>query len=153
MCVIEYSFGDARTALKHGVEACLHIWHLTWNLYIPSPNLSCELLTNKMNLLKKCFSARWFLTISTTWENLTLLGKICLGSLFSKINWSYNRHNVSAKIWDQKFLSKSNLYCPDRLHLGVKMKVSSVASMWCIRFWHTIYRHQTMTQILESAYH
>ncbi len=31
------------------------------------------------------------------------------------------------------------------------MKVSSVASMWCIRFWHTNYRHQTMTQILEST--
>ncbi len=29
LCVIEYSFGDARTALKHGDEACLYIWHLT----------------------------------------------------------------------------------------------------------------------------
>ncbi len=48
LCAKEYSFGDARTALKHGDElsrapcdvvtlvhleqgdeACLHIWHLT----------------------------------------------------------------------------------------------------------------------------
>ncbi len=29
LCVIEYSLGDALTALKHGDEACLHIWHLT----------------------------------------------------------------------------------------------------------------------------
>ncbi len=28
LCVIEYSLGDAPTALKHGDEACLHIWHL-----------------------------------------------------------------------------------------------------------------------------
>ncbi len=83
---------------------------------------------------------------------LTLLGKICLHSLFSKMNWIYNRQNVSATISDQNFMSKSNLYCPDCLHLGVKMKVSSVASTWCTLFWHTIYRHQT-TQILESAYH
>ncbi len=67
LCAIEYSFGDARIALKHGDEACLHIWHLTWNLYIVSPNLSCKLLTDKMNLLKKCFSAIWFLTISGIW--------------------------------------------------------------------------------------
>ncbi len=53
LCVIEYSLVDAPTALKHGYEACLHIWHLTWNLYIVSPNLSCELLTDKMYLLIK----------------------------------------------------------------------------------------------------
>ncbi len=29
LCVIEYSLGDAPTALNHGDEACLHIWHLT----------------------------------------------------------------------------------------------------------------------------
>ncbi len=29
MCAIEYSLGDAPTALKHGDEACLHIWHLS----------------------------------------------------------------------------------------------------------------------------
>ncbi len=69
LCAIEYSLVDAPTALKHGDEACLHIWHLTWNLYIVSPNLSCKFLTDKMNLLIKCFSAIWFLTIWTTWEN------------------------------------------------------------------------------------
>ncbi len=57
LCTIEYSLGDAPTALKHGDEACLHIWHLTSNLAIASPNLSCELLTDKMNLLIKCSSA------------------------------------------------------------------------------------------------
>ncbi len=29
LSAIEYSLGDALTALKHGNEACLHIWHLT----------------------------------------------------------------------------------------------------------------------------
>ncbi len=29
LCAIEYSLGDALTALKHGNEVCLHIWHLT----------------------------------------------------------------------------------------------------------------------------
>ncbi len=43
LCVIEYSLGDAPTALKHGDEACLDIWHLTWKLSTASPNLSCEL--------------------------------------------------------------------------------------------------------------
>ncbi len=97
------------------------------------------------------FSAIWFLPIWTAELHekiLILLGKICLSSLFSKINWSYNRHDVFATIWDQKFMLKSDLYCPDRLHLGVKMKVSSMASTWCIQLWHTIYRHQTKTQIL-----
>ncbi len=28
LCAIEYSLGDAPTALKHVDEACLHIWHL-----------------------------------------------------------------------------------------------------------------------------
>ncbi len=28
LCAIEYSLGDAPTPLKHGEEACLHIWHL-----------------------------------------------------------------------------------------------------------------------------
>ncbi len=53
LCAIEYSLGDAPTALKHGDEACLHIWHLTSKLTIASHNLSCELLTDKMNLLIK----------------------------------------------------------------------------------------------------
>ncbi len=57
LCAIEYSLVDAHTALKHGDEACLHIWHLMSNLSIASPNLSCELLTDKMNLLIKCSSA------------------------------------------------------------------------------------------------
>ncbi len=57
LCVIEYSLGDASTALKHGDEACLHIWYLTSKLSITSPKLSCELLTDKMNLLTKCSSA------------------------------------------------------------------------------------------------
>ncbi len=69
LCAIEYSFGHPPTALKHGDEACLHIWHLTWKLSSAPPNLSCELLTDKINLLKKCFSAIWFLTIWTTREN------------------------------------------------------------------------------------
>ncbi len=54
LCEIEYSLGDAPTALKHGDEACLHIWHLTSNLPTSSPNLSCEFLTDKMNLQIKC---------------------------------------------------------------------------------------------------
>ncbi len=68
LCAIEYSLGDALTALKDGDEACLHICHLTWRLSTASPNLSCELLTDKMILLTKCSSAIWFLTIRTTWE-------------------------------------------------------------------------------------
>ncbi len=80
---------------------------------------------------------------------LTLLGKIRLSLLFSKINWTYNSHNMSAAIWNQKFLLKSDLCCPDHLHRDMKMKVSSMGSRWCIRFWHTIYRHQLMTQILK----
>ncbi len=80
LCAIEYSLGEASTALKHGDEACLHIWHLTWKLSIASPNLSCELQTDKMNLLTKCFSAIWFLTNRTTWEN-------------SDFAWK-NRHNI-----------------------------------------------------------
>ncbi len=140
--VIEYSLGDAPTALKHGDEACLHIWHLTTNLSIAFPNLSCELLTDKMNLLIKCSLAIWFLTIRTTWENSVFTWENSfLSSLFSKKKWSYNRHNVFAAIWDQTFLLKSDLYCPDYRHLGIKMKVSFMSSMWCIRFWHTIYRH------------
>ncbi len=154
LCAIEYSFGDTQTALKHGDEACLHIWHLMWNLYIVSPNLSCELLTEKMNLLKKYFSAIWFLTFFIKYMRKfwLCLGKFVLSSLFSKINWNYHCQDVSATIWDQKFMFKSDLYGSVRLHLGIKMKVSSVSSTWCIRFWHTIYRHQMMTQILKSAY-
>ncbi len=152
LCAIEYSLGDAPTALKHWDGACLHIWHLMWNLYIVSPNIWCELLTDKMNLLIKCFSAIWFLTIWTTWENSDFAWENLFKFIISKLNWSYNRHDVTAAIWDQKFLLKSDLYCPDRLHLDIKMTVSSVASTWCVRFWHTIYRPQTMTQILKSAY-
>ncbi len=144
LCCIEYSFGDAWTALKHGKEACLHIWHLMWISYIVSPKLSCELLTDKMNLLKKSFSAIWFLTIGTTWENSDFAW-VNLFKLFSKINWSYNRHNVSAaRNSFQNWIYIALIVC--------KMKVLSVASTWCIRFWHTIYRHQMMTQILESTY-
>ncbi len=51
-CAIEYSLGDTPTALKHGDEACLHIWHLTWNLYIVTPNLWCEMLTAWENSFK-----------------------------------------------------------------------------------------------------
>ncbi len=69
LCAIEYSLGDALTALKHGDEACLHIWHLTWKLSTASHNLPCKLLTYKTKLLTKCSSAIWFLTIWTTWEN------------------------------------------------------------------------------------
>ncbi len=57
LCVIEYSLVDAPTASKHVDEVCLHIWHLTGNLYIVSLNLSCELLTDKMNLLINVFLA------------------------------------------------------------------------------------------------
>ncbi len=57
------------TALKHGDEACLHIWYSTWKLSTTSPNLSCELLTYNTKLLTKCSSAIWFLTIWTTSEN------------------------------------------------------------------------------------
>ncbi len=53
LCAIEYSLGNAPTALKHGDEVCLHIWHLTSKLSIASPNLSCKLLADKMNLLTK----------------------------------------------------------------------------------------------------
>ncbi len=40
LCALEYSFGDAPTALKRGDEAYLHIWHLTCKLSIASLNLS-----------------------------------------------------------------------------------------------------------------
>ncbi len=32
LCAVKYSLGDATTTLKHGDEACLHIWNLTYNL-------------------------------------------------------------------------------------------------------------------------
>ncbi len=70
---------------------------------------------------------------------LTLFWKICLSSLYSKINWSYNCHNVSATIWDQKFLLKSDLYGSDLLYLDIKMKVSPMASTLWTQFWPTIY--------------
>ncbi len=122
------------------------------NLSIASPNLSCELLTDKMILLTKCFSAIWFLTIWTTWENSDFVWESRLSSLFSKINRSYNRHDVSATIWDQKFLLKSDLYGSDRLYLDIKMKVSPMASTWWTRFWPTIYTHQMMTLKLNLSY-
>ncbi len=153
LCAIEYSLGDALTALKHGDEACLHIWYLTENCLLPLPTFHANCWLIKRNCWQNVLRQYDFWLSELHEKILTLLGKICLSSLFSKINWSYNRHNVSAAIWNQKFLSKSDLYCLDRLHLGIKMKVLSVSSTWCIRFWHTIYRHQTMTQILESAYH
>ncbi len=68
LCAIQYSLGDAPTALKYGDEACLYIWHLMWKLSTASANLSCELLTDKIILLTKCSLAIWFLTIWTTWE-------------------------------------------------------------------------------------
>ncbi len=151
LCVIEFSLGDARTALKHGDEECLHIWHLTSNLSIASPNLSCELLTDKINLLKNLFQHYDFWPSELHEKILTLLGKIRLSPLFSKLNWSYNRHNLSAAIWDPKFLLKWDKYCPDHLHLDIKIKVLSVASTWCIRFRPTIYIHQMMTQILKTG--
>ncbi len=152
LCAIEYSLGDAPTALKHGDEACLHIWHLMSKLSIASSNHSCKLLTDKMNLLIKCSSAIWFLTIQNTLENSHFAWENLFKFIFSKINWSYNRHNVSATIWDQKFLLKSDLYCPDHLDLHIKTKISSAFSTWCIRFWDTLYRHQMMTQLLKLSY-
>ncbi len=84
LCVIEYSLVDTPTALKHGDEACLHIWHLTSNLSIASPNLSCELLTNRMNLLIKNVLGQFDFWPSKLHEKiLTLLVKIRLSSLFS----------------------------------------------------------------------
>ncbi len=57
LCATEYTLVDAPTALQHGDKACLNIWHFASNLSIAFPNLSCELLTDKMNLLIKCSSA------------------------------------------------------------------------------------------------
>ncbi len=144
--------GDAPTALKNGDEACLHIWHLTSKLSIASPNFSCECWLIKWICWQNVLRQYDFWPSKLHEKILTLHGKIWLSSLFSKIYWSYNCHNVSATIWDQKFLLKSDLYCPDHLHLDIKTKVSSVSSTWCIQIWHTIYRHQMMTQILKSAY-
>ncbi len=76
---------------------------------------------------------------------VTMFGKIHLSSLFSKINWSNSRHDVSATIWDQKFLLKLDLYGSHLLHLVIKMKVSPMASTWWTRFWPTIYILQMMT--------
>ncbi len=124
------------------------IWRENSPLPLPTFHANCWRI--KRNCWQNILRQYDFRPFELHEKILTLLGK---SSFFGKINCSYNRHNVSAAIWDQKFLSKSDLYCLDRLHLGVKIKVLFVASTWCIRFWHTIYRHQTMTQILESAYH
>ncbi len=152
LCVIEYSLGDA-LLWSMGMKrvSIFGIWRENCPLPLPTFHANCWLI--KRNCWQNVLWQYDFWLSELHEKILTLLGKICLSSLFSKINWSYNRHNVSAAIWDQKFLSKSDLFCPDRLHLDVKMKVSSLSSTWCIRFWHTIYRHQTMTQILESAYY
>ncbi len=70
LCAIEYSLVDAPTALKDGDEVCVHIWYLMWNfVHCLSQRFMRIMLTDKMNLLIKCFLAIWFLTIWTSWEN------------------------------------------------------------------------------------
>ncbi len=107
LCAIEYSLGDAPTALKHGDEACIRIWHLMWKLSLPTFHANCWLI--KQNCWQNVLRQYDFWLSELHEKILTLPGKICLSSLFSKINWSYNIHNVSAAIWDQKILLKSDL--------------------------------------------
>ncbi len=146
LCAIEYSFGDARTALKHVDEACLHIWHLP----LPTYHANYWLI--------KWFCWQFFFREYDFWPSeqhrdiLDLLEKIHLSSFFSKINWSYNRHDVSATIWDQKFLIKSDFHGSDCLHLDIKRKVSPMASTWWTWCWPTIYIRQMMTLKLNLAY-
>ncbi len=68
---------------------------------------------------------------------LTLYRKIQLSSLFSKIKWGH--HMMSETVHHHlgmEILLKSDLYCSDHLHFGVKVKVSYLATT-CIRFWPT----------------
>ncbi len=123
------------------------IWHEICTLSLPTFHANCWLI--KWICWKNVFQQYDFCTSELLENILTLLGKIRLSSLFSKINWSYNRHNVSATIWDQKFLLQSDLYCSDCLHLDIKMNVSPMASTRC---WPTIYILQMITLKLHLAY-
>ncbi len=71
LCAIEYSLGDAHTVLNHrgGMKrvSIFGIWRQICPLPLSTFHAYCWLI--KMNLLIKCSSAIWFLTIWTTWEN------------------------------------------------------------------------------------
>ncbi len=149
LCAIEYSLRDAPTALKlwsMGMKrvSIFGIW--CENCPLPLPTFRANYWLIKWICWQNVLRQYDFWPSELHEKSLTLLGKICLSSLFSKINWSYDRQNGSAVIWDQKFLLKSDLY------LDIKMKVSSVFSMWCIRFWPTIYIRHMMTHILKLTY-
>ncbi len=126
------------------------VWRENCSLPLPTFHMYCWLI--KWICCQNVLRQYDFWLSELHQKILTLLGKHFLSSLFSKLNWSYNCHNVSAAIVDQKFLLKSDWYCPDHLHRDIKTKVSSVSSTWCIQFWHNIYRQQRMTQILILAY-
>ncbi len=74
LCAIEYSLGDALTALKHGGEACLHIWHLMIPLHLPTFHVNCWLI--KRNCWQNILQQYDFWQSELHEKILTLLGKI-----------------------------------------------------------------------------
>ncbi len=95
----------------------LGIWREMCTLYLPTFHANCWLI--KWICWKIFFRQYDFWPSELHEKILTLHGKICLSSLFKKINWNYNLHDVSATIWDKNFLLNSDLYGSDRLHLDI----------------------------------
>ncbi len=110
------------------MQVCFFILSHIWALPLPTFHSNCWLIRwiCRENVL--CQYDFW--TSDLHGEIPTLHEKICLRSLCSKINWSHNHHKVSAVIWDQKSLLKSNLFCSDHLHFSTQF--------WSSPFWYVV---------------
>ncbi len=92
LCAIESSLVDASTALKHGDETCLYIWHLTSNLYVMCITESINIDSHQANL--KAFIQHYKTTqnghyTSTIKKGTTVMSQIKETKLNQEINDAY----------------------------------------------------------------